>query len=137
MSERYRILVVDDHPDSAELVREMLRGHHDATCVFSGFDALIKLQAEQYDLVISDWKMPEVSGVELLGWIRRNQPYVGLVLITGAGEDLLTSVATGDRQMIVMLLKPLDQTRLLIAIDTLGALVGIRRRANAERRRMP
>lgn len=130
---RYRILVVDDEPDCVATTIAMLEPDHDVTGVTSPFEAVEHLKRTKFDLIVSDWKMPEIDGIELLAWVRRHAPLVGLILLTGRGEDLLSTVATGDRRMVVMLTKGVSRTKLLTAVDTLGAIVVLRQRIASER----
>lgn len=128
MLNRCRVLVVDDDPDCVGLVVASLEADHDVIGVGDPFAAIEKLRSETFDLLVTDWKMPDVNGIELIAWVRSHRPLMGTILLTGRGEDLLTSVATGDRQMVVMLMKPVSAIKLRTTVETLGALVGIRRR---------
>ena len=81
-----RALVVDDEADVADLVAEILaaRGHA-VTCAYGPVEALDKVRSGSFDIVISDMKMPEMTGDQLLREIVSIQPtLVGRVgFITG------------------------------------------------------
>lgn len=79
-----RILVVDDDPAMREMLTRMLMHHH-ATVreAVNGYDALQKICAEHYDLVISDIRMPEMDGMSLLQWIKKQSPHLEVVMMTG------------------------------------------------------
>ncbi len=79
-----RILVVDDEAVIREGVRRILEKEgYQAEPKASGRIALERLQAEDYDLVITDLKMPGMGGMELLKAIRILQPDVPVIIVTG------------------------------------------------------
>jgi PAS domain S-box-containing protein len=86
-----RLLVVDDQPEVADLLAEMLisRGHRARVC-YDGASALAVFRAapEDWDAVISDQTMPEMSGRELLLAVRALRPEVPLVIWTGFSAAL-------------------------------------------------
>ncbi len=79
-----RILVVDDEAVIREGIRRILeKDGYQVEPKSSGRVALEKLQEEEFDLVITDLKMPGMGGIELLKAIRILQPDVPVILITG------------------------------------------------------
>lgn len=68
-----RLLLVDDSPSIRELMCEVLRdaGIESLDEAASGAEALELFHANHYDVVITDWNMPEVTGIDLLKAIRR------------------------------------------------------------------
>jgi len=82
--ERARILVVDDEEVIREGLKRILNGELYAveTCS-SGYNAIELLQQRKYDLIITDLKMPGMSGIEVLKGVRTLQPYIPVILITG------------------------------------------------------
>lgn len=86
---RYRILVVDDDEairKTAKLLLEV-RGYEVDTAT-DGFEGLIHLQAARPDIIISDLRMPNMSGFEFLSVIRRRFPEIGVVAISGEFEPM-------------------------------------------------
>ena len=80
-----RVLVVDDEPNICDLLNELLsRQGYDAieTCL-NGQEALDKVRASHYDMVISDLKMPGISGIELIRTVKTESPDTATVLVTG------------------------------------------------------
>jgi response regulator RpfG family c-di-GMP phosphodiesterase len=76
--------VVDDEPNICELLRELLgQDAYEIDACLSGQDALEKLGQASYDMVISDLKMPGISGIELIRAIKASAPDTATVLITG------------------------------------------------------
>jgi len=81
-----RILVVDDEKYILDFFVEILRmfpARVDTAC--DGLEAMDKLQADRYDLILTDYKMPQMSGKELFYWIRQHQPNLArrIIFITG------------------------------------------------------
>jgi len=84
--ERNRILVVDDDPLIRGSLYEMLKGQrYDVEMAADGAEAMDHLKRRPFQLVLSDWKMPQVDGLSLLAHIRSQYPDVSVVLITGFG----------------------------------------------------
>ena len=85
-----RVLVVDDNPDTCELLARLLRkAGHDAICQTSPRGALDAVAAQLPDLVILDVMMPEMSGLDVLKAVRqdpRTAP-VPVLLFTALSDD--------------------------------------------------
>jgi response regulator RpfG family c-di-GMP phosphodiesterase len=84
-AETLRVLVVDDHPS---ILRFLSAAFAASGCVAAqagtAEQALELLRDERYDLIVSDIKMPGLSGLDLLRAVKRRQPGTPVVLITGA-----------------------------------------------------
>src|SRR5438105_11810725 len=87
-----RILVVEDEQSVRRILTDYfhLRGFQVAEAE-GGEDALVQLGASDFDLVISDLRMPGVSGMDLLSEIDRLHKDVGVVMLTGC-EDVSLAV---------------------------------------------
>jgi CheY-like chemotaxis protein len=84
-----RILVVDDEPLVCDAVKMMLGfDGHQATSVNRGKDALELLRTGEFDLVITDFAMPEMQGNELASLIKAQRPNLPVVMITAYAEML-------------------------------------------------
>jgi CheY-like chemotaxis protein len=81
---RYRILVVDDNKHILRVSQEVLsrRGYEVRTAT-DGFQALALMRKALPDVIISDLKMPNMSGFEFLSIVRRRFPHIPVVAITG------------------------------------------------------
>lgn len=78
------ILIVDDEPVVIKSCERTLAPEgFDVQGTSSVKDAMERLTNGAIDLVITDLKMPEMSGIDLIRWIRENNPSVGVVVITG------------------------------------------------------
>lgn len=77
------LLVVDDDSSIHELVKAMLtRTEWEVDCVESGKQAMTRLDARPYDVVLTDILMPEMDGLTLLGRIRDRHPDARIVVMT-------------------------------------------------------
>ena len=90
-----KILVVDDYKSMVDMLRDLLGelGFNDVEEAANGREALEKLRAEDYGLVISDWKMAPVDGYELLQEVRSDPELKDLPFLMIAAE------ARADRVM--------------------------------------
>ena len=90
-----RILIVDDDPDIHALLLSSLKDMDcRADCVFSGQEALARLESENYDLVLSDVLMPGISGLELLQRIQEKCPSTPVVVMTAqnTSDNLICAI---------------------------------------------
>src|ERR1051325_8145123 len=80
------ILLVDDESSIRVPVGEALRarGHH-VTTASDGAEAMARLSAEMYHLVVSDVRLPKVDGFTILRRLRKEAPSTDVVLITAYG----------------------------------------------------
>jgi predicted regulator of Ras-like GTPase activity (Roadblock/LC7/MglB family)/DNA-binding NarL/FixJ family response regulator len=119
ITQRVKILVVDDEPLLAESLAENLRDsvhHYDASWVHSGKRALEFLEKQPVDVVISDIKMADTSGLDLLYKIRMKHPTVRVILMTGYGLPDIEEEAL-RRGSLFYLEKPFEIRQLEIAIE--------------------
>ena len=89
-----KILVVDDTLTVAELIQEMLLnfGHQGEVCL-TVEEALTRFEPGKYDLVITDYTMPRMNGVEFAKAIRLKSPDQLILLITGSTFSMADSAA--------------------------------------------
>jgi DNA-binding response OmpR family regulator len=103
-----RILVVDDEEDTCTLIADILEedGFHVDRCL-GGEQAMKALQQEQYALVLSDIKMPRISGMDLLRYVQRRDLDTMVILMT-AYATIETAVQALRGEAFDYLLKPFD-----------------------------
>ncbi|MCL4744231.1 MAG: chemotaxis response regulator CheY [Burkholderiaceae bacterium] len=107
MTSNLRFLIVDDFSTMRRIVRNLLKeiGHGDAEEAEDGRVALAKLQAGEFDFVVSDINMPNMSGLELLACIRsdaylKNLPVL-LITAEARKEDIVRAAQSGASGYIV------------------------------------
>jgi DNA-binding NtrC family response regulator len=89
-SEKRSILVVEDDDVALDLLAEILRRHHFQVWTASSVaSALEFLEKRPVDLVLSDIRMPERGGMDLLKQIRENQSRIPVVLLSAFGDEHL------------------------------------------------
>jgi CheY-like chemotaxis protein len=77
-----RVLVVDDEPELAEVVREYLRDRYDVEVANSGPAALVSFRARRPDVVFLDINMPGPSGIEVLKELQQTDASVPVIMVT-------------------------------------------------------
>jgi DNA-binding NtrC family response regulator len=113
MAESFRALVVDDEPAQLELMAGFLRKQGlDVTPAGSGNDALARFRQEPFDLVLTDQKMPDLSGLELLAAVRAINPEVAVIVVTAHGtiETAVNAIKAGAADYLA---KPVNLDELL------------------------
>jgi len=111
-----RILVVDDDPGQRSLLESFLRGQgFDILTVDSGEKALSALRESPFDLMISDVRMPGISGLETLRRARREHASLPVLLVT-AYADVRDAVGAIRDGALNYLGKPMDLDELLASV---------------------
>ena len=93
------VLVVDDEPGMAELVGvklESLRDDLSAKWATTALDGLDVLHDRGADVVVSDYQMPEMDGIEFLRTVRKQYPDQPFILFTGKGSETVAAEAIGE-----------------------------------------
>ena len=127
--EKERILVVDDAPDTLELIQRNLTAHGYNVLTAPGVvEAIRLLNSTSVDLVITDLKMPKVSGLDLVRHIRENFKDMEVMMITGYPtiEGAVTAVKAGSQEYLT---KPFTDEELLSAVKRVLDLLKARRDA--------
>lgn len=117
MKEQPLILLVDDDHVILELMQEILRpGSYAVEVAHNGREAVERLQAGSYDLVLTDVVMPEMQGLELLQYVRLHHPETLTIVFTGYAnyQDAVAAVKLGAFDYLT---KPLRTEILRHAID--------------------
>ena len=107
MSEdRMRILVLDDEAPIVNLCLRILQADHHAVAGFTKIDeALARLAAETFDLLVVDYMMPGRNGFEVIRQARAYRPNIKVVLITGHGTPKVLGEAH-EMKLSGILVKP-------------------------------
>jgi two-component system, LuxR family, response regulator FixJ len=116
-----RILVVDDEASMQEFLQILLqRDGHEVSACGSASEALVALESDDWDLVISDIRMPGMSGLELLDQVQRLAIETTVILITAHGttESAVEAMKHGAYDYVV---KPLDLRTLVTRVGNAAA----------------
>ncbi len=111
-----RILWADDEIDLLKPhILFLKQKGYDVTTVNNGADALDRVEAEKFDLVILDENMPGISGLEALSQIKQVQPDVPVIMITKSEEENIMNQAIGNK-IADYLIKPVNPNQILMSL---------------------
>lgn len=111
------LLLVDDEENILRsLQRTLRREPYDIRTAASGDEALVLLNDQKFDLVISDARMPGMDGPTLLSEIRKKWPWCIRILLTGYADINSTIKAINDGQIFRYISKPWDDEELKLVI---------------------
>jgi two-component system, chemotaxis family, chemotaxis protein CheY len=122
MDQNMKILTVDDFSTMRRIIRNMLRqlGYTNIVEAEDGAEALSLLQREKVDFVISDWNMPNMSGLDLLKAIRAddNLKPLPVLLVTAEAlkENVVEALKAGVNNYVI---KPFTAETLKEKIDAI------------------
>ncbi len=106
MSSNPRILVVDDEKIVCDMSRICLTGDgYDVTTFTDSTEARAALETETFDVIITDLKMKEVDGIELLEFAKERNPEAKVILLTAFGS-LETAMEAFHKQAFDYFTKP-------------------------------
>jgi HD-like signal output (HDOD) protein/ActR/RegA family two-component response regulator len=120
-----RILFVDDEPKVLEGLRRMLRDmRHEWDMVFvtSGGEALEVLAQSPFNVVVSDMRMPNMDGIQLLTEVRKRHPEAARIILSGQSEKAAILKSIGPTHQF--LAKPCDAERLRSTLGRACAVSG-------------
>lgn len=115
-----RLLVVDDSSTMRRIIRNSLKaiGYDDVVEAENGEGAMARLKGEKVDMVISDWNMPVMNGIELVTSMRGDAALkatpVLMVTTMAEKENILQAMQAGVTNYVV---KPFDAATLKKKID--------------------
>lgn len=113
-----RILVVDDEVGFREFIAEALEIHgHEVEQAGDGLEAQNILKKRTFQVILTDLKMPRMNGVELLGWLKSEQPEIEVIMLTAHGsvETAVEAMKIGAFDYLEKPLEGPDTLRLMVA----------------------
>lgn len=112
----YSLLVVDDDPAQRQFLRATLERDYRVTAASDGEEARQLLEKQGYDLVLTDERMPRMSGMELLRWMREHAPETPVVLLTAYGsiESAVQAMRLGAADYLTKPVESPEELRLVI-----------------------
>jgi two-component system NtrC family sensor kinase len=113
------VLVVDDDEHVRRAIRRVLRRTRCRVVEADGGEgALAVLEREPVQVVVSDFRMPGISGIELLRRVKERWPRVQRVLLTGQADSTAIEEAVNQSEIFRFIWKPWDDGHLLITIQS-------------------
>jgi signal transduction histidine kinase len=120
MAARHTILVVDDEPDVVKSVKDLLRLDYRVLGATSASEGLRLLQSEEVHIVMTDQRMPEMTGVEFLSQVRGDTPEAIRLLFTGYADIKAVIDAINQGNVYRYISKPWDPDELQSIIREAG-----------------
>lgn len=112
----YRILVVDDDMEINQMLVKLLKKkQYHTTAAYSGTEAMLLMEKENFDLVILDLMLPGISGEKVLGLIRENKKLP--VIAVSAKDDIQSKIELLRNGADDYITKPFDTEELLARIE--------------------
>lgn len=114
-----RLLLIEDEQSLAHNIQKLLQKQNFAVDIaYTGREGITKTEIEDYDLIILDWMLPDIEGVDILKKIRESGVHIPVLMLTSRGEieDKLSAFDLGCDDYLV---KPFEFTELHARIKAL------------------
>jgi DNA-binding NtrC family response regulator len=112
-----RILVVDDEEMIRDLLKETFhRKGYEIETAENGKDAIDRLDAQRFDLLVTDLRLPDLSGMKILTESKKKSPELGVIMITGYGS-IKNAVKAMKQGAFDYITKPFDLDEIEMVVD--------------------
>lgn len=112
-----RVAILEDESAHADLIEAVLRAEaHSAVRFRAGRELIARLRQETFDLLLLDWNLPDLSGLEVLNWVRTSlasPPPVVMITARNAAADVVSALDGGADDFVV---KPIERNVLTARI---------------------
>ena len=114
---KYSILIVDDEPAQRQLLGASLGRDYLITAAANGLEATQLMARRNFDLLITDERMPEMNGIDLIRWVKEHSPETPVVVLTAYGsvETAVEAMKLGAEEYLTKPLKSPEELRLVAA----------------------
>lgn len=116
-----RILLLDDEPNVVFALQRLLRRSLPASIKVEGFDnplkALARTAVVSFDVIVSDFRMPQMNGVQFLGKVRDKQPQAIRMILSATTEVETIMTAINDVEVFRYLTKPWREDELVSCVQ--------------------
>jgi DNA-binding response OmpR family regulator len=118
------VMIIEDEPDAAEMFAEMMRvSGFRVIKMFSSTPAIPMISQEKPDLIILDVMMPDVSGLEVLRYMRREPELSNIPVIVVSAKSMPSDIRTGmEAGASIYLTKPVGFLDLKQAVESALAM---------------
>lgn len=117
MNNKYKILLVDDEENNLMLLYRTLRGKYDIVKTTSPLDAIELMKTQQFHLILSDHKMPDMDGVELLKHVYQNYPETVRILVTAYSDISILISSINEAKIYRYIKKPFNPAELELIVE--------------------
>jgi DNA-binding NtrC family response regulator len=133
---KHCLLIVDDEPDVCDSVHDLLRREFRVLKAHSALEGCRIMQEEEVHMVMSDQRMPQITGVELLTRVKNRYPQAVRMLYTGYADLDSIIAAINQGHIYQFIKKPWQPEELLEAVRQAAAEYDRLSEADAERERL-
>ena len=112
----HKVLVVDDEVDILSTVKLYLKDKYEVLTAENARDALLLVESEKPAVIITDIKMPGMSGIELMRRVKSKENNDAEILVITGHGDMETAVEAVRLGAVDFLVKPIDTKRLKLAV---------------------
>ncbi len=117
MAEEFSALVVDDEKNVADLLKlQLVESGFYVDVANDGAVGINKVQSRKFDVILLDLKMPRINGLEVLKFVKENQPDAQVLILTGYG-DIKTAVDSIKMGAFDFITKPYNFDELLVSVN--------------------
>ncbi len=113
----YKIMIVDDEPANLRVLERLFRHDYQVLTAESGADALNLLEQHDVALIITDQRMPEMSGIELLKRTAIIRPHMVRMILTGYTDMEALVEAINSTQVYKYVTKPWSNDELRLTVS--------------------
>jgi DNA-binding NtrC family response regulator len=113
---KFSILVVDDEAGQRQFINGSLAREYEIVTAANGLEASQLLSHRSFSLVITDERMPDMGGIELIRWMRENSPETPVIVLTAFGsvETAVEAIKLGAEEYLTKPLKSPEELRLIV-----------------------
>jgi len=109
------LLIVEDEAILRESLKDSLKDEHSVTTAETGEEALEIIKKKDFDIIIVDVRLPGITGLDVVRWVKQSKPYVRAIVIT-AYPSVELAVEAMKQGAVDYLVKPIN-------LEVLGALI--------------
>ena len=131
-----RILIADDDESLRKVAAFHLREEgHEVAIASDGLEGLQQLERDRFDLVVTDMKMPNMGGLELLKWVKERSPSTQVIVMTGFAtiSDAVNAIKEGAFDFLT---KPLDYDQFRIIVRKALEFIALQDRVDSLEREL-
>jgi DNA-binding NtrC family response regulator len=122
--QKHTILFIDDEPRVLTSMRAMFRREYDVLLANSGPEALALLRQHKVDVIVSDQRMPGMTGVEVLRQVKKLAPNAMRILLTGYADLEAIEASINEGEVFRYLTKPCPSDELKEAVNLAAGIAG-------------
>jgi signal transduction histidine kinase/ActR/RegA family two-component response regulator len=111
-----KLLLVDDEPDLLDILENKLKGYFNVTKTESSVTAIQLLQKNTYDLLITDLRMPNLSGKDLIKFAREKNSKIAICLVSGHAKAAGEYLSESHTMDVVYIEKPLPKMERILEL---------------------